>query len=186
MHLDIFIHLASQASLNLGVRALQIDKNVMAVRPWSWLNKLKQDSSSYFSADCDNCCSNRVFAWLAGIKRSSVIFPKVIPHLQVRLVFPEPFSLCGGTELPSDHSFASQATVFHIISFISMVCLFVFFGFTWIETYLLSSFAESTVCMLMWSNKFTVPKFTRAFVCILCFCVHLAVKHEDCTAFKFQ
>lgn len=186
MHLDIFIHLASQASLNLGVRALQIDKNVMAVRPWSWLNKLKQDSSSYFSADCDNCCSNSVFAWLAGIKRSSVIFPKVIPHLQVRLVFPEPFSLCGGTvTIWSQLRFTGNCFSYYFLYIHGLfVCLF--FGFTWIETYLLSSFAESTVFMLMWSNKFTVSKFTHAFVCILCFCVHLAVKHEDCTAFKFQ
>lgn len=45
--------------------------------------------------------------------------------------------------------------------------------------------STQTVCLYK-SSKFNLSKLTNAFVCILCFCVHSAVEHENCTAFEFQ
>lgn len=87
---------------------------------------------------------------------------------KVGLLFPEPFSLCGRTDLPSDNGFVYRPPVLHL-AFLSLLCIFVWHYQR--KNILLSGFSKYAGCMLTSSSKFSLPKLTNAFVCILWFSV---------------
>lgn len=102
---------------------------------------------------------------------------------RVRLLYTRLFSPCDRTELP-DHGFTYRHLFFLLFSFHFYIYLF---GITWGGTYICSVGFQSTqaVCIYKVVNL-ACPSWQKfwvglGFFCILCFCVHLAVKQENCT-----
>lgn len=177
IHFSIFTHQVSQTSLDLRLRTIQV-KNVTFVRSSSWLNKLKQESSNYFNLHC-YYCPNMLFCFVQRCQDVMCQPSKVIPRQNLTLRYQAISSCVRATIMPSLTGTCSSICFLFMSMYICLALCE--------EKHICSVAFQSTqaVCLYKVVNL-ACPSWQMWFFYILWFCVHLTVKQENYTAFKFQ